>query len=141
MTLSKEHMSLQVKKQGELMSYRNQRKELNEEEKGTVGNKERWRKSILQLSGSYNTLRYHFPNFFPAARALLTLQNLDSFTSLKTKLLIVRAPSEQKNILLLLLSAQSKRLGANSFVKVDVTVFHSYPPTLATNSESAFNYI
>lgn len=52
MTLRKEHTSLHMKKQGEFMSYRNQRKELNEEEKGTVGNKERWKKSILELSGS-----------------------------------------------------------------------------------------
>lgn len=49
MTLRKEHMSLHVKKQGELISHKNQRKELNEEKKGTVGNKERWQKSMLQL--------------------------------------------------------------------------------------------
>lgn len=41
--MRKEHMSLHVKKQGELMSNKNQRKELNEE-KGTVGNKKRWKK-------------------------------------------------------------------------------------------------
>lgn len=41
--MRKEHMSLHVKKQGELMSNKNQRKELNED-KGTVGNKKRWKK-------------------------------------------------------------------------------------------------
>lgn len=44
-------MSLQVKKQGELMSYMNQRKEVNEEEKGTVGNKERWQKKHVTVAG------------------------------------------------------------------------------------------
>lgn len=33
MTLGKEHMSLHVKEQGELMSYKNQSKELNQEER------------------------------------------------------------------------------------------------------------
>lgn len=74
---SKDHMALEVKQQGKLIiAYRNQRKELNEEEKGTAGNKERWKKHVVTVLRVLNTLRYHFPNLFPATRALLTLQNL-----------------------------------------------------------------